>query len=63
MNLINVTKNEEAQIEKDRLELEKSFVKREKYISERKKYFRSMLTQFMKVDGALPLNLLEDQTE
>mgnify|MGYP006997649749 CR=1 FL=1 len=62
LNLINVTKKEEAQIEKDRLESEKSLVKRGQFINERKKNFRSMLSQFMKVEGALPPDLLEDKT-
>ena len=60
INLMNVTKKELEQLEKDQLDAQKSFGKREKIIFERKKYFRSLLSPVIRVEGALPQNLLED---
>ena len=57
---MNVTKKELEQLEKDQLDAQKSFGKREKIIFERKKYFRSLLSPVIRVEGALPQNLLED---
>ena len=62
INLMNVTERELEQLEKDQLDAQKSFGKREKIIFERKKYLRSLLSPVMRVEGALPQNLLEDQS-
>lgn len=62
INLMNVTERELEQLEKDQLDAQKSFGKREKIIFERKKYLRSLLSPVMRVEGALPQNLLEDKS-